>query len=87
MPDGNGECGLGYMWWESEHRLSSCLLSPRLHADPAVSENKWFLWGLVASGQQHLVRLGECFPVSAGARAGGGGRARYSGRVNNQVPG
>lgn len=57
---------------------ASCL--PRLHADPAVSENKWFLWGLVASGQQHLVRLGECFPVSAGAGAGGGGRARYSGR-------
>lgn len=38
---------------------SSCLSSPRLHADPAVSENRRFLWGMATSGQQHLVRLGS----------------------------
>lgn len=47
----------------SECHLSNCLSSPRLHADPAVSENRWFLWGMVTSGQQHLVRLGEWFWV------------------------
>ena len=29
----------------------SCLSPPRLHADPGVSKKRWFLRGLVTSGQ------------------------------------
>lgn len=36
--------------WGSRCDLS-CLSSPRLHADPGVSKRRWFLWGLVTSGQ------------------------------------
>lgn len=38
---------------------SVCL--PRPHANPAVSEEGWLLWGLVTPGQQYLVRLGSVF--------------------------
>ena len=36
--------------WGSWCDLSR-LSSPRLHADPGVSKKRWFLWGLVTSGQ------------------------------------
>jgi hypothetical protein len=53
---GNGECGFGHTEQKSGCQLSNCLSSPRLHANPAVSEDRWFLWGLVTPRQQHLVR-------------------------------
>lgn len=49
---------------ESGHVTSQPALSSRAHAHPAVPEERWLLWGLVAQGQQHLVRLGRVFRAS-----------------------
>lgn len=87
-PDWDGEHGLGFKQQKGECHLSGRLSSPRLHADPAVSEGRWFLCGLVVTGQQHLVRLGEGFQGSEGVRTwAGSGQSWYIGRGNNQVPG